>query len=61
MDAGFKSVMEVPEYVYVLELSLDSVKPDGIYHRLNVKVDRNGVQVQARPGYFVPKPQKNKK
>jgi len=61
MDAGFKSVMEVPECVYVLELSLDSVKPDGIYHRLNVKVDRDGVQVEARPGYFLPKPQKNRK
>ena len=61
MDAGFKGVMELPECVYVLELPLDSVKPDGIYHRLNVKVDRDGVQVQARPGYFLPKPQKNRK
>jgi VWFA-related protein len=61
MDAGFKSVMEVPEVVYELELSLDGVKADGIYHRLNVKVDRKGVEVTARPGYFMPKPQKTKK
>jgi hypothetical protein len=53
--------MEVPEYVYVLELSLDGVKPDGSYHCLEVKVNRSGVQVQARPGYFMPKPQKNSK
>jgi VWFA-related protein len=61
MDAGFKKVMEVPECVYELEISLDGMKPDGIYHRLNVKVDRKGVDVTARPGYFMSKPQKNKK
>ncbi|MGC1463549.1 MAG: VWA domain-containing protein [Terracidiphilus sp.] len=61
MDAGFKNVIELPESVYVLELSLDSVKPDGIYHRLDVKVDREALQVQARPGYFLPKPQKTRK
>lgn len=49
LEAGFKSVMKVPEYVYVLELSLDGVKPDGNYHRLKVKVNRTGVQVQAPP------------
>jgi VWFA-related protein len=61
MDAGFERVMKVPEYVYELELSLGGMKADGIYHRLDVKVDRKDVQVVARPGYFVAKPQKNKK
>ena len=61
LDAGFKSLIEAPEVVYVLELSLDKVKPDGNYHSLQVKVDREGVQLQARRGYFMPKPEKNKK
>jgi VWFA-related protein len=60
-DEGFKSLMETPEVVYVLELSLDNVKPDGRYHSLKVKVDREGVQLQARRGYLMPKPEKSKK
>jgi VWFA-related protein len=61
LDAGFKALTEAPEYVYVLEFSPDNVKPDGSYHRLKVKVDRDGLQLQARPGYFVPNPEKGKK
>lgn len=61
LDAGFKSLTEAPEVVYLLELSLDSVKPDGAYHRLKVKVDRTGLDLQARRGYFMPKPEKTKK
>jgi VWFA-related protein len=61
LDAGFKSLSEAPEVVYLLELSLDSVKPDGVYHRLKVKVDRDGLELQARRGYFMPKPEKTKK
>jgi VWFA-related protein len=61
LDSGFKGLIEAPEVVYVLELSLDNVKPDGKYHSLNVKVDREGLQLQARRGYFMTKPEKNKK
>ena len=61
LAAGFKSLTEPPEFVYLLELSLDGVKPDGSYHRLKVKVGRNGVQVQSRRGYFMPTPDKKKK
>lgn len=60
LDAGFKQLTDAPEVVYVLELSLDSVKPDGSYHRLKVQVDREGVQLQARHGYSAPKPEKKK-
>jgi len=60
LDAGFKALTEAPDVVYVLELSLDNVKPDGSYHRLKVKVDRDGMQVQARRGYVAPKPEKIK-
>lgn len=60
LSAGLKSLAAAPECVYLLELSPDSVRPDGLYHRLNVKVDRQGLQVQARRGYFMPKTVKNK-
>jgi VWFA-related protein len=60
LDAGFKAITEAPEIVYVLELSLGNVKPDGSYHRLKVKVGRDGLQLQARRGYFLPKPERVK-
>jgi VWFA-related protein len=61
LGAGFKRLTEVPEFVYVLEVSLDGVKPDGSYHRVKVKVDREGMQIQARQGYSAPKQEKNRK
>lgn len=61
LSAGFKSLTETAEVVYVLELSLDGVKQDGSYHHLKVKVSRDGVDVSARRGYFMPKPEKGKK
>jgi hypothetical protein len=60
LEAGFKILAAAPEYVYILELSLDKVKPDGAYHRLKVKMKRDGLQLQARRGYFAPKPEKGK-
>jgi VWFA-related protein len=59
LESGFKELAVEPEYVYILELSLDKVKPDGTYHRLKVKVDGDGLQIQARRGYFAPKPGKD--
>jgi VWFA-related protein len=56
LNAGLKRMTEEPECVYLIELSLDGVKPNGSYHRLKVKVDREGVQLEARRGYFIPKP-----
>ena len=60
LNAGFKGITEAPEVVYMLELPLDGVKANGTYHRLEVKVDREGMEVQARRGYFRPKPEKPK-
>ena len=60
LDAGFKGMTETPETVYVLEVSLQNVKPDGRYHDLKVNVDRAGAQVQARRGYFLSKPGRDK-
>jgi VWFA-related protein len=61
LDAGFKSTTEAPEVVYMLELSLSNSKAKDGYHRLKVKLDRGGMDVQARRGYFIPKPEKHKK
>ena len=58
LDAGFKAITEESDVVYTLELPLDGVKANGSYHRLKVKVDREGMGVQARRGYFMPKPEK---
>lgn len=49
---GLQQLMAGPEYLYVLEFSLDGVKRDESYHALSVKVNRAGVSVQARRGYF---------
>ena len=60
LGAGFKNLTSAPEFVYLLELSLDGVRPDGAYHRVEVKVDRQGMQIQARQGYSAPTQQNSK-
>ncbi len=52
---GLKSLAAAPQYLYFLQVSLKDVKPTGTYHRLQVKVDQHGLDVQARRGYFAPK------
>jgi VWFA-related protein len=61
LEGGFKSLTVPPEFLYLLELSLQGVKPDGAYHQLQVKVDQRGLSVQARKGYVLAKPEKAKK
>jgi VWFA-related protein len=61
LNAGLKEMTEQPQYVYLLELSLDGVKQNNSYHRLKVKVNRDGVQIEARHGYFMAKPEKQGK
>jgi VWFA-related protein len=58
---GLQHLVAGPEYLYVLEFSLDDVKRDGAYHPLKVKVNRPGLKLQARHGYFAPKPAKKEK
>jgi len=60
LEGGFKSLTQAPEYVYLLTFSPEQVKPDSTYHPLKVKVEKGGLRVQARQGYFVPKPAKNR-
>jgi VWFA-related protein len=58
LEGGFRILTVVPEYIYLLEISLDNVKQDGSYHPLKVKVNHTGLQLQARRGYFAPVKQK---
>ena len=61
LQGGLQKLTAAPEYVYLLELSLAKVKKDGTYHPLNVKINRRGLSLQARRGYFAPKPPRKKK
>jgi VWFA-related protein len=61
LEGGFKSLTQAPEYVYLLVFSPENAKPDGTYHPLRVKVDKTKLRVQARQGYFAPKPANNRK
>jgi VWFA-related protein len=61
LNAGLRQLTEALQCIYVLELPLDGVKRNGSFHRLEVKVDRRNVRLQSRRGYFLPKPEKEKK
>src|SRR5580704_4411864 len=61
LEGGLKSLAQGPEYSYLLEFSPEKFKPDGSYHRLKVKVNQDGLKVQARRGYFASATPKNKK
>ncbi len=54
LAAGFRTLLEAPETVYVLELPLEGIRQDGAWHRLSVRVDRADTHIQARQGYFAP-------
>jgi hypothetical protein len=61
LEGGLTSLVPGPEYLYRLEFSPEKFKPGGSYHRMKVKVNRAGLKVEARRGYFAPAPPKNKK
>jgi VWFA-related protein len=61
LASGLTELTTAPEYTYILEISPKQAKPDGNYHSLKVTLDRDGMRLQARRGYFEPKPEKAKK
>ena len=61
LGTGLKELAQTPGYVYVLEISVAEVKRNGSFHTLKVNVNRKDVDVQARRGYFMPKPEKKQK
>jgi VWFA-related protein len=53
LQEGFARVAAAPEVSYVLGFSPLTMKPDGSFHRLKISVvDRKGVAIQARRGYY---------
>jgi VWFA-related protein len=61
LDAGLSELAAAPEHLYLIDISPADLKPDGSYHRLKVKVNQPGLEIQARHGYSIPKPAKMKK
>jgi VWFA-related protein len=61
LQAGLNLLSQAPDFLYLLEFSPEQVKQDGTFHYLRVKIDRHHLELKARRGYFVPKPDKNKK
>jgi Stage II sporulation protein E (SpoIIE) len=61
LSTGLKLLAESPTVVYLLQLSFDDAASQSGYHRLKVKVNRDGLEVQARRGYSVPPSEKTKK
>ena len=60
LSGGLRKLTQAPEYLYLLEFSPQDTKQDGSYHKLKVKVDQDGLKLQARRGYFAPKPNKKR-
>jgi VWFA-related protein len=61
LEAGLSNLLAGPEYLYLLAFSTANMKFNGAYHNLKVKVNQNGVSVQARHGYFALEAEKTKK
>jgi VWFA-related protein len=61
LEGGLKTLTAGPAYKYLLECSVDDIKQNGSYHALRVEVDRSGLTLEAREGYFAPSSPKKKK
>lgn len=55
--SGFRRLGTVPEYIYLLGFTPKDLKANGGYHTLKIKLtDGARFTVQARHGYYAPKP-----
>jgi VWFA-related protein len=52
---AFKQVQKENSSYYLLGYSPSNTKSDGRFRRIRVEVDRPGVKVESRPGYYAPK------
>jgi VWFA-related protein len=55
LGTAFQEVQTENSSYYLLGYSPTDTRSDGRFRRLRVAVERAGVKVQARPGYFAPK------
>lgn len=51
----FTDIQEENSTYYLLGYSPSNAKSDGRFRRIRVEVNRPGIKVQARPGYYAPK------
>lgn len=59
LAAGFAQLAAPPQYSYMLGFSPAALKPDGSFHPLKIRLpDHSGISIQARPGYYAPRPPK---
>lgn len=54
-SGAFKQVQEENSSYYLLGYTPSNTASDGRFRRIRVEVDRSGVKVEARPGYYAPK------
>ena len=54
LQGGFRRLAAAPEFLYLLDFSPKSFKPNGTYHQLKVVVHQHGLTVQARLRYLAP-------
>jgi VWFA-related protein len=55
-DGAFRKLASAPEFVYVLGYSPETLKSDGSFHSLKVKLNSSGkLSLQARRGYYAPR------
>jgi VWFA-related protein len=55
-DGGFRRLVTPPEYIYMLGFEPETLKADGSFHPLKVKLKSpGGLSLQARHGYVAPR------
>jgi len=59
-DGAYRRLAAAPEFIYVLGYAPDSLKSDGSFHALKVKLNSPAkLSLQARHGYFAPRRNEN--
>jgi VWFA-related protein len=57
LAGGVKKILDSQSFFYVLTYATPNPRMDGRYHKIKVEVNRPGVQISYRKGYYAPKEQ----